>query len=93
MAMPEAKYTTGQLNYCCRLESPKANIEMFARWLQGVNSYGASQVVLVVMNPPSNAGDIGDAVSIPRLGRSPRVGIGSLLQYSCLGNSMDRGTW
>ena len=37
-----------------------------------------------------NAGDLG---SIPGLGRSPGEGIGNLLQYSCLGNSMDRGAW
>ena len=29
--------------------------------------------------------------SIPGLGRSPRVGNGNLLQYTCLENSMDRG--
>ena len=31
--------------------------------------------------------------SIPELGRSPGEGNGSQLQYSCLGNSMDRGAW
>jgi len=30
---------------------------------------------------------------IPRSGRSPGEGYGNLLQYSCLENSMDRGTW
>ena len=30
---------------------------------------------------------------IPRLGRSPGEGNGNLLQYSCLGNPMDRGAW
>ena len=30
---------------------------------------------------------------IPALGRSPGEGPGSPLQYSCLENSMDRGTW
>ena len=35
-----------------------------------------------------NAGDLG---SIPRLGRSPGEGNGNPLQYSCLGNPMDRG--
>ena len=29
----------------------------------------------------------------PGLGRSPGEGNGNLLQYSCLGNSMDRGAW
>ena len=40
-----------------------------------------------------NAGAAGDAGSIPGLGRSPGEGIGYPLQYSCLENSMDRGTW
>ena len=31
--------------------------------------------------------------SISRLGRSPGEGNGSPLQYSCLGNPMDRGAW
>ena len=34
-----------------------------------------------------------DAVSIPGLGRAPGVGNGSLLQYFCLENFMDRGAW
>ena len=31
--------------------------------------------------------------AIPRLGRSPGAGTGNPLQYSCLGNPMDRGAW
>ena len=42
----------------------------------------------VVKNPPGNAGDAG---LIPGLGRSPAEGNGNPLQYSSLGNSMDRG--
>ena len=37
-----------------------------------------------------NAGDLG---SIPGSGRSPGEGNGNSLQYSCLGNPMDRGAW
>ena len=37
--------------------------------------------------------NVGDEGSIRGLGRSPRGGNGNLLQYSCLENSMDRGTW
>ena len=44
----------------------------------------------VVKNPPANAGDTGDAVSTPGLGRSPGEGNGNPLQYSCLGNPMNR---
>ena len=38
-----------------------------------------------------NAGDTGDAGLIPGLGRSPEEGNGNPLQYSSLGNPMDRG--
>ena len=41
----------------------------------------------------ADAGDIRDAGSIPRSGRSLGKGHGSPLQYSCLENSMDRGAW
>ena len=47
----------------------------------------------VVKNPPINAGDAREGGSIPRSESSPGVGNGNLLQYSCLGKSMDRGTW
>ena len=52
-----------------------------------------SQVVLVVKNPPANAGEIRDVSSIPVSGRSLGVGNGNLVQYSCLENPRDRGTW
>ena len=42
---------------------------------------------LVVKHPPTNAGDMG---LIPGLGISPGEGNGNPLQYSCLGNPMDR---
>ena len=54
---------------------------------------GASQMALVVKNPPANAGDIRDMSLIPGSGRSPGGGHGNPLQYSFLGNSMDRGAW
>ena len=38
----------------------------------------------VVKNPPGNAGDVRDEDLIPGLGRSPAVGNGNSLQYSCL---------
>ena len=47
----------------------------------------------VVKNPPANAGDAGDADWIPGLGRSLGEGNGNPLQYSCLGNLMDREAW
>ena len=48
----------------------------------------------MLKNLPANAGDlIRDAGLIPGLGRSPGVGHGNLLQYSCLKNPLDRGAW
>ena len=41
----------------------------------------------MVKNLPANAGDIREAVLIPGLGRSPGVGNGNRLQYSCLENT------
>ena len=46
----------------------------------------------VIKNPPANAGISGDTGSIPGLGRSPGVGNGNVLQYSCQENSMEKGT-
>ena len=42
---------------------------------------------------PADAGDIRDTGLIPGLGVSPEEGYGNLLQYPCLENPMDRGTW
>ena len=53
----------------------------------------ASQVVLMVKDPPSNAGDARDVDLILGLRRSPGGGNGNRLQYSCLENSTDRGAW
>ena len=47
----------------------------------------------MVKNLPSNAGDTRHKDSILGSGRSPGVGNGNPLQYSCLGNLMDRGAW
>ena len=47
----------------------------------------------VVKNLLDNAGNTKDSGLIPGLGMSPGEGNGNILQYSCLGNSMDRGAW
>ena len=46
----------------------------------------------MVKNPPANAADT-EVGSIPGLGRSLGVENGNPLSYSCLKNSMVRGTW
>ena len=47
----------------------------------------------MVKNTPVNAGDVRDVGSIPGSGRSPGGGPSNPLQYSCLDNPMDRGSW
>ena len=61
-------------------------IGMFMKTIPKVGFPGGS----VVKNLPAVAGDVG---LLPGLGRSPGEGSGNLLQYSCLGNPMDRGVW
>ena len=58
--------------------------------LFGETSYLGFPGGSVVKNPPANAGDVG---WIPESGISPGEGNGNSLQYSCLGNPMDRGAW
>ena len=48
----------------------------------------ASQIILVVKNLPADTGDIRDVSSIYGLGRSPGIGSGNPLQYSCRENPM-----
>ena len=47
----------------------------------------------MVKNLPANTRVTGDIGLILGLGRSPGGGNGNPLQYSCLGNHMDRGAW
>ena len=47
----------------------------------------------MIKNLPAHAGDTGDLGLILGLGRYPGGGNSNPLQYSCLGNPMDRGAW
>ena len=58
-----------------------------------MHSWEDTSMALVVKNPPANAGDVRDVGSIPGSGRSPGGEHGNPLQYSCLENPMDSGTW
>ena len=72
---------------------PAADQSLFSESLRHAGVSGASQVALVVKNPPANAGGIRDLGLIPGSGRSPGGGHGNPLQYSCLENLMDREAW
>ena len=77
---------------CCSLWGLKElDTTEWMNWL--FECLGASQVVLVVKNPPANARIIRDSGLTPGLGRSPGGRHDSPLQYSCLENPMDRATW
>ena len=47
----------------------------------------------MVKNPSANAGDAIDLGLISGSGRSPEVGNGNPLRYSCLEDPMGRGAW
>ena len=53
----------------------------------------ASQVALVVNNPPANAVEVGDTRLILGLVSSPGGKNGNPLQYSCLENPVDSRAW
>ena len=66
---------------------------MLRKKLDGFPVLLASQVALVVNNPPASTADERDVGPILGSGRSPGVGSGSPLQYSCMENPMDRAAW
>ena len=75
------------------MKPPKITQQMSA-WNLDLNpGNGASEVMLVVKNPPAKAGDTRDVCSICGSGGPPGEGHGNPLQYSCLKNPMDRGAW
>ena len=59
--------------------------------LREMNKYWAS--LMAQQESTCNAEDMGGMGSIPGLGRSLGGGNDNPLQYSCLGNAMDRGAW
>ena len=63
-------------NLICKIKGQDKAIFRLPRWL-----------ALVVKNPPANAGDTRDVVSIAGLGRHRGEGNGNMLQYPCLENS------
>ena len=70
----------------------KEECQLFA-----LNPYGEMYIPVLGMGFPScsdgKESHMADLSSFPGLGRSPEEGHGNSLQYSCLENPMDRGTW
>ena len=80
----EAEISRGRLLYteCINRDPTVYSTGIYIKW--------ASQVVLVVKNPPANAGDIRDRGLTPGLGSFPGEGNDNPLQYSCLGNPTEK---
>ena len=73
----------------------KSFLEIFKEILKGVHVHDpkglpSGSVVRIHLKCTGDARDVG---LVPGLGRSPAVGNSNPLQYSCLGNLMDRGAW
>ena len=70
----------------------------FVQWPCLKATFSALKLAMVERFPGGSDGkasayNVGDPGSIPGSGRSPGVGNGNPLQYSCLENHMDGGTW
>ena len=86
----------GKYHQCKRNHKPHPPLPTVSLWVFLDLIYwcrGASQVVLVVKNPPANAGDVRDTGSIPESRRCPGGEHSNPLQHSCLENPMGRGAW
>ena len=80
-----------------RSEGREGTVVLLRSHLTWLHCFGQAFVILMgfpggsqVKSPPASAGDPG---LIPALGRSPGGVNGNPLQYSCLGNPMDKGAW
>ena len=67
----------------------------YGQFLDNIHTleFPGGSVVKKKKNLHANVGDIRDVHSIPGSGRSSGVENGNPVQYSCLGNPMDRGAW
>ena len=76
------------------LGSPSCSIDLCVCFYASSILFGGGfPAGAMVKNVPTNAGDPGDGSLTPGSRRSHGEGNGNPLQYSCLENSMDRGTW
>ena len=73
----------------CGITSRLAKAPLCQQWVEN----HASQVELLLKNPPVDAGDVRDAGLIAGWEDNPGGRIGYPLQCSCLENPMDRGAW
>ena len=82
LSAPTLQQATTDPRLCWRLLDTPGQVWVSLSW--GHCSFLLGQVVLVVKNPPVNAGDTRDMGLIPGSRTSPGAGSGIPLQYSCL---------
>ena len=73
----------------CRQAAVESSTAVSKGWLYQLQSW----MISGESDDKESACNAGDTGSIPEQGRSPGEGNDNPLQYSCLGNPMDRGTW
>ena len=97
LGRPPGKGNSYPLQYSCQentiITSPSRQLFKKVMPYNLITTLGASQVAPVVKNPPAIVVEARGEHPIAGSGRSPGVGNGYPLQYSCLENSMDRGAW
>ena len=81
------------INSFCFLSLPHGLFKTHFLFLQNLQFWMDFPGDSAVKNLPANAGDVGNAGSILWLGRSPGGGHSNPLQYSSLGNPLNRGAW
>ena len=79
------------------LQGFKKVFQVLCKWWWWIIATGIIPLGLpggsVIKNLPANTEDARDMGLIPGSGRSPGEGSDNPLQYSCLGNPMNRGAW
>ena len=97
-------HTFSQEEECIGQDGPSSDLaapgagqwfEETGSWLYKIEEVvpSASLVAVAIKNLPASAGDVRETGWVPGLERFPEGGDGNPLQYSCLGNPMDREAW
>ena len=88
--MRNGDHISTHLGESLSLLNGKMHSKQLAQCLSHTNGFPGGAVV---KNGPADAGDTRDSGSTSESRKSPGGGNGNLIQYSCLENPMNTGTW